>query len=373
MLSGREIRELIAAGHLRVEPILDDFQIGACSFDVRVGRSVQLDASSTSPLNIEIGDAVRLEPRAYIRFVTLETLEFPDGISGMVFLWSGFASIGLVMQPSRIDPGWSGKLVLGMVNLSSAPVEIVSGQRIASISLFKLEMASPKDASLPSVSRILDTMIDAGVLSPELHFDSRSGVVTRSFRTGEHTSLKNAIRLITTRTQQKYNTNQEPATSLFERVFSETDSQRKGEALEDFVEAILQGVLGLKIIRRNARLQAEELDFIIQNHVENAFLRTLGSPMVIECKNWSRPVGAAEINLIAAKMEALSPDVKGGILIAPNGVSGDAQRDAQLRRREFRQKGRYIVVLDRGDLKRIADGNPLVQVVEEKYSELYLI
>jgi len=60
-------------------------------------------------------------------------------------------------------------------------------------------------------------------------------------------------------------------------------------------------------------------------------------------------------------------------LVAPNGISGDAHRDAQLRRREFRQKGRYIVVLDRDDLKRAADGDPMARIVEEKYGELYLI
>lgn len=72
-------------------------------------------------------------------------------------------------------------------------------------------------------------------------------------------------------------------------------------------------------------------------------------------------------------MRAISPDVRLGILVAPNGVSGDYRSDGLLKIREKRQQGLYIVVLAREDLEAIASGTHASKVIERKYDELFLI
>jgi hypothetical protein len=51
----------------------------------------------------------------------------------------------------------------------------------------------------------------------------------------------------------------------------------------------------------------------------------------------------------------MSPDAKTGILVSPKGITGDSTRDAALKIREARQRGRYILVFDRDDLREICD------------------
>ncbi len=72
-------------------------------------------------------------------------------------------------------------------------------------------------------------------------------------------------------------------------------------------------------------------------------------------------------------MKALSPDVRTSIMVSVNGISGNSFRDAQLRRREYRQSGRYILVLNGEDLKRIETGESVIKILQDKYDELYLI
>ena len=88
---------------------------------------------------------------------------------------------------------------------------------------------------------------------------------------------------------------------------------------------------GLHILRRNARLRAEELDLVIKNDLTTGFWRIAGSPLIVECKNWSGKVGAREISVLVDKLQALSPDAKTGILVALNAVTGDSYSDAMLK------------------------------------------
>jgi Holliday junction resolvase-like predicted endonuclease len=153
----------------------------------------------------------------------------------------------------------------------------------------------------------------------------------------------------------------------------EADEATKGKLLETLIEDIFTGVEGLTVMKRNARLRAEEIDLIVRNNLTNGFWRMAGSPVIVECKNWSGKVGAREISILLEKLQALSPDAKTGILVSPNGITGDFARDAALKVREARQRGRYILVLDAGDLRRIVEGASLEHVIEKKYEQLLLI
>jgi Restriction endonuclease len=98
-----------------------------------------------------------------------------------------------------------------------------------------------------------------------------------------------------------------------------------------------------------------------------------GSPIIVECKNWTEKVGAREIGVLLDKLHSVSPDAKAGILVAPNGITGDSYSDAVLKIREARQRGRYILVLDLKDLEDIAKGMSLSDVVQKKFDVTILI
>jgi Restriction endonuclease len=148
---------------------------------------------------------------------------------------------------------------------------------------------------------------------------------------------------------------------------------KKGGMLEKVVEDIFSSLEGLRVVKRNARLRAEELDLIIQNDLHTGFWRVAGSPLIVECKNVRKRVGAAEISLLLDKLASVGPDAKTGIMVAMNGITGNPSRDAVLKIREARREGRYILVLDRSDLQEIAKGASLGTIIERKYNETILI
>ena len=82
-------------------------------------------------------------------------------------------------------------------------------------------------------------------------------------------------------------------------------------------------------------------------------------------ENWGSKIGTSETNNLSVKMESLSHGVRSAILVCINGISGNSYRVAQLRRRELRQKGRYILVLDRKDLQRVVNGETITEILEE--------
>lgn len=85
------------------------------------------------------------------------------------------------------------------------------------------------------------------------------------------------------------------------------EGTNKGKALEELVADLFTSFDGLRILKRNARLSAEELDMVIKNDLNTGFWRIAGSPVIIECKNWSGKVGAREIRILVDKLQALSP------------------------------------------------------------------
>jgi Holliday junction resolvase-like predicted endonuclease len=184
-------------------------------------------------------------------------------------------------------------------------------------------------------------------------------------------SLKATLEEVAPQRSSDAITNQSLAKRLSEVLAAK--GPKKGKALEELMASLFASLKGLQILKRNACLQAEELDLIIKNDLTTGFWRIAGSPLIVECKNWSGKVGAREISVLVEKLQALSPDAKAGIMVALNGVSGDSYSDAMLKIREARQRGRYVLVLEYKDLEEVASGISLAQVIERKYDAIVLI
>jgi Holliday junction resolvase-like predicted endonuclease len=76
----------------------------------------------------------------------------------------------------------------------------------------------------------------------------------------------------------------------------------KGPLLEALMEELFAGVEGLSVVKRNARLRAEEIDLIVKNNLGNGFWQIAGSPILVECKNRSGKTGAREISVLVDKL-----------------------------------------------------------------------
>ncbi|MGO3891178.1 MAG: restriction endonuclease [Paenalcaligenes sp.] len=146
----------------------------------------------------------------------------------------------------------------------------------------------------------------------------------------------------------------------------------KGRALEDLICYLFSLVPGVSITRRNEMnaFETEEIDVALWNEAHADGFSFLPNIILIECKNWSAVVGSIEVNWFDSKLRNRGLDF--GILVAANGVSGDAGQvsaahftvAAALRER------RRLIVFTKDEILGLTDTDELVKSVKEKLCDL---
>lgn len=151
------------------------------------------------------------------------------------------------------------------------------------------------------------------------------------------------------------------------------DARAKGPLLESFVERICGMIDGVRILKANARLRSEEIDLLLHNDSRSGVWQHLGSPIVVECKNWKARVSAKEVGAAADKLESLGPAARTVLLVAPLGITGKGRNDARLKLREYRQRGKVVLVLTEEHLGQIAEGAHPSDVIQRVFDQIWLI
>ena len=163
--------------------------------------------------------------------------------------------------------------------------------------------------------------------------------------------------------------------NLFRKADSATSTYDKGRALEDAVCYLFGRVPGIAITHRNQHnlYGSEEIDVALWNNQSKKGLHFLPYMLLVECKNWSAPVGAPELSWFAGKLRTRSLDH--GFLVAANGITGDATalRSAHHVLASSLQEGLRIVVITREDMETIACTTQLVELVKVKLCELLVL
>jgi dCTP deaminase len=152
VLSDRTIKEEIAAGRLKIEP-LDETAIQPASLDVRLDRGFRVFNTSrpyvdvrepvdelTDLLEIDDDEPFVIQPGTFCLASTIETITIPDDIVARVDGKSSLGRLGLLVHATAgyVDPGWTGKLTLELSNQSQMPIALYYGMRIAQISFIRL-------------------------------------------------------------------------------------------------------------------------------------------------------------------------------------------------------------------------------------------
>ena len=88
---------------------------------------------------------------------------------------------------------------------------------------------------------------------------------------------------------------------------------------------LFETIPGLSISQRNVKnvFATEEIDIAFWNEHHPSGLRSIefGSVILVECKNWSKPVGSLEVSWFLAKLQNRARNF--GVLIAASGITGD--------------------------------------------------
>ena len=146
ILSKPEIERRLASGRLVIDPAPSDSRIGPVSIDLRLGRKFTTFKDGGLPAHIPAirvrpslfgspdlwthveRDTFRIEPRGFVLAHTLERVEMPNDLMGLVEGRSGWVRAGLSVHLTapKIDPGFNGTITLEIANMGPATVELVA-------------------------------------------------------------------------------------------------------------------------------------------------------------------------------------------------------------------------------------------------------
>ncbi|TKB57499.1 dCTP deaminase [Ferrimonas aestuarii] len=164
-LTDIEIEQYLDSGNIAIEPRPASDRISGVSVDVTLGdkfrvfrdhtaasidlsgprEEVQKALNSVMSDEIAIGDgeAFYLHPGELALGATFESLTLPANIVGWLDGRSSLARLGLMVHVTahRIDPGWSGQIVLEFYNSGKLPLALRPGMTIGALNFEELRMA----------------------------------------------------------------------------------------------------------------------------------------------------------------------------------------------------------------------------------------
>ena len=156
-LCDKDIEQYLDEDKIIITPKPDSSMISGVSVDIRLGNEFRVFQDHTLPfidlsapkaevqqamnaimsdeIFIADGEAFFLHPGELALAVTLESVTLPDNIVGWLDGRSSLARLGLMVHVTahRIDPGWSGQIVLEFYNSGKLPLALRPKMKIAAL------------------------------------------------------------------------------------------------------------------------------------------------------------------------------------------------------------------------------------------------
>ena len=197
-LCDRDIEAWLDEGRLSINPRPPVERINGATVDVRLGNkfrtfrghtaafidlsgpkdevSAALDRVMSDEIVLDEGEAFYLHPGELALAVTLESVTLPADLVGWLDGRSSLARLGLMVHVTahRIDPGWSGCIVLEFYNSGKLPLALRPGMLIGAYNSGKLPLA-----------------LRPGMLIGALSFEPLSGPAARPYNRREDAKYRN--------------------------------------------------------------------------------------------------------------------------------------------------------------------------------------
>lgn len=156
---------------------------------------------------------------------------------------------------------------------------------------------------------------------------------------------------------------------LIEAVENAQTNDEKGKSLERLANFLFDNVPSLHCKYLNLFTRSSEIDLVIEYNHEKGVLHPFheaGRYCLVECKNWSKPVGVSPVRDFIGKLDKCK--VQLGIIFSKNGVTGvdsgvDALREIQS---HYDRNGVYLLVFSLDDVKDIYKGKDFVDLIDKK-------
>jgi hypothetical protein len=154
--------------------------------------------------------------------------------------------------------------------------------------------------------------------------------------------------------------------TILDRVENAESSHEKGKSLKKLATLLFNNIDYFSVRHQNIRTTSSELDVVVENTgTDRSPFDSYDRFILVEAKNWNKPVGASHVRDFIEKIRSVQVDI--GVIIAPEGVTGESGEDAvdQLNQ-VYQRSGIIVVVIDDSDFKDILNGEGFPEILEDK-------
>jgi hypothetical protein len=166
-----------------------------------------------------------------------------------------------------------------------------------------------------------------------------------------------------------YEINRVYANEILARL-NDFSGDKTGKALERLAEFFLGCIPGFEV-RSGFKSEDAQYDGLVRNlGPKYDFRSDLGFYLLVECKDWKKPVGVPQVSQFINKL--VLQDCRGGILFSSQGITGEgAARNAELQLLKAHYRaGKIILVLNEEDFRQVAGGENLILMLRRKYEDI---
>jgi hypothetical protein len=147
--------------------------------------------------------------------------------------------------------------------------------------------------------------------------------------------------------------------ALYKNCTETTSAYDKGIALEDLAEYLFLCLPGLGLVARRLRTLAEEVDLAFSNEGDG-FLRELGDPFLVECKNTLDPVDASTMRNLRVKVQ--TKGLRSAFLVTTAALT----KDALVAVRDAKRDHVILAALEGTDLNGILTTQEPMSIVRQR-------
>lgn len=152
LLTDRQIAEAHTKGDLGIDPF-DDKQVQPASYDLRVGEQ-GITTSSKKKIDLKTDGFLVIHPGDFAVVLVHENIRLGNQYAARFGLRSKYARKGLVATTGlQIDPGYDGKLIVGLTNLTPKPITLPYKDDFLSIEFHRLDEPTTHPYSGPYQGR----------------------------------------------------------------------------------------------------------------------------------------------------------------------------------------------------------------------------
>lgn len=149
-------------------------------------------------------------------------------------------------------------------------------------------------------------------------------------------------------------------------------TKEKGDALEDVVSWIFCAMPGIKVLKRKFLDSAgsAEIDLLLYNDLHQTPVRFLTEFLMVECKNWKAAVDSVTVRAFIDKLR--SGRLKVGVLVATNGVTGDAHDRTAAKNvidRAFDKDGIVLIVITRAEIEGFRAKDDVLTFLQDRFGD----